>query len=794
VLNYIVTSITRQLVCLLSLGGAIATLSPSAFAQNITVDSTLNSAPRTLTGPDYIIRQTDGRTAGHNLFHSFGRFNLETGERAIFESIPAIRTIIARVIGGSRSSIDGALVTQPTVDLFLINPNGIIFGPNASLQVGGSFIASTANSIRFTDGTEFSATNPQSNPLLTISTPLGMQFGLNAGTIINRSQSNGGSPESPVGLQVQNGRTLALLGNGLILEGGILTAPDGQIELGSIADTGTVNFSAVGIAYTFDYRNVRTFGDIQLVQGGVDTSGEGGGTIHLQGGNIALSSFSAISSSTLGAGPGRPLIVDATGTVNVNQSLIATSAEGVGRAGNVLIRAVESVELTGTIPLEAVELSAGLGSQVCAIAPSCAAVVGNGGNLTIITERLLIQNGARIDSSTFGAGNGGNISIRADAIDIVGTNQTGLITSGIFSQVAEDAIANAGNAGNLTIHTQQLTALGGGQVSVATFTGGNAGVLTIHASDFIRLQGASLAARNGKGNSGIFIAAEPGSNGNTGSLSITANRLFIEDRAQISARNFSDGLGSAGNLIITANSVFLDRGRLNAETTAGDGANVRLQNLTLLTMQNQSQISAQAFNNARGGNITIDAASGFVVAGARQNNDIVANAFEGRGGNIDITAQGIIGLEERRSQPTNTTNDIDASSEFGAPGTVTITRAEVDPSQGLAELPAVPITAEPTQGCQVAGGQAAVEFYNTGRGGVAPTPYEPFSSSDILDDVRLPERDLATARATPNSLATSEELPSAIIEAQAWNVDEAGRVVLLAALPEERSHIFCHLR
>src|SRR5919202_1375854 len=167
-----------------------------------------------------------GAQRGQNLFHSFQEFNVSEGRGAYFYSPDeGIANILARVTGGNPSEILGVLGTfgnsQP--NLFLINPNGIIFGRNARLNVGGSFFASTANSVVFDNGYQFNATNPQAPPLLTVNVPLGLQFGANPGSIVN---------QSIVGLAVQPGRTLGLVGGEVALEGGILFTSDGQIELG----------------------------------------------------------------------------------------------------------------------------------------------------------------------------------------------------------------------------------------------------------------------------------------------------------------------------------------------------------------------------------------------------------------------------------------------------------------------------------------------------------------------------------------------------------------------------------
>jgi large exoprotein involved in heme utilization and adhesion len=211
-------------------------------------------------------------------------------------------------------------------------------------------------------------------------------------------------------------------------------------------------------------------------------------------------------------------------------------------------------------------------------------------------------------------------------------------------------------------------------------------------------------------------------------------------------------------------------------------------------MRHGSEISTTAGTaqaGGDGGNITID--TDFIVAVPKENSNITANAFTGRGGNIKITTQGIYGLQFR---PRLTSlSDITASSNFGVNGIVQINTPDVDPSRGLAELPVEPVhKAEVAQGCQTGGKQASIEFFNTGKGGLAPNPYEPLSSSELWEDVPSPIRRTAASASTDNASTSPATQPDKIVEAQGWLINEKGKVILVAERHTTHSHGRCRLR
>lgn len=488
-----------------------------------------------------------GTQRGENLFHSFREFSFSlltsnsTGNIAIFNHNLAVQNIITRVTGGSPSYIDGMItaIAGSRANLFFINPQGIILGTNASLNIGGSFIATTANSLNFADGTEFSATTNNHIPLLTVSVPIGLQFGNNPGNIAQPR-----AVDLPLALEVENGKTLALIGGNLLLESSILDAPGGRIELGSVAGNGFVYLDVIDEAYTVGYAGVENFGDIKLAAGTLVNAGslpiqDSSGAIQIQGRNINIDdslifavNFGSNTGDRLHSIVGNSLIINTTESLKLNgASNILTVAQNSSNAGNIWITAKDSLELGA---------ESFIASQVCSLGGNCENVTGNGGNIIIETRRLLLQDGASIEASTFGAGNTGNILVRAtDSIDLIGESSDGDIPSGIFAQVARDAPANAGNTGTITLETKRLNIQGGAQISHVAKQGNN---VLINASESIQVSGASQFATVSYLDifrSGIFVSAQPGTITNHSTLEINTGLLSVENGARITADNLN---------------------------------------------------------------------------------------------------------------------------------------------------------------------------------------------------------------------------------------------------------------
>ncbi len=307
-----------------------------AYSQ-VTSDNTTNTTVNS-NGNNFDI--LDGIQKGNNLFHSFKEFSIPTGGTATFKNYTDIGNIINRVTGGNISNIDGLIKAQGNANLFLINPAGIVFGENASLDIGGSFFGSTAQSILFKDGFKFSAVNSEEKPLLTVSVPVGLQMGTNPGAIeVNGSGHNlitqnanlapHINPGNLNSLQVKPAKTLALVGGDITLDGGILTAETGRIELASLR-RGEVSLTQTLKGFTLDNAELSNLGNIQLLeQALVEVSGEGAGSINVKGNLVTIKDGSQLLVQNRGIQPAGDINVNASESLQIN----GVSADGTIRSG-----------------------------------------------------------------------------------------------------------------------------------------------------------------------------------------------------------------------------------------------------------------------------------------------------------------------------------------------------------------------------------------------------------------------------------------------------------------------------
>ncbi len=758
-----------------------------------------------------------GTRAGGNLFHSFQEFSIPTDGKAYFNNALDIQNIFSRVTGSLISNIDGLIQSNGSANLFLLNPNGIIFGPNARLNIGGSFLASTATGVNFGDGSFFKATSDQNQPLLTVSVPVGLQYRLNPGKIVVQGNGEGIRTSSDlidttVGLRVQSDRTLALVGGDIAIEGGTLKTAGGRIELGSVGGSGIVSLNAIAKGYALGYDNVSSFGDIQLSQLAiVDASGAGGGDIQVRGRRLILKDGSPIQANTLGDQAGGTLNVTAKesveligisangesvsglfaqvypgasgagGNLNIETkrliifegaARIDTSTFGQGSSGTVRVIASELLEASGAIKLGEDVYSTGIFNSVQE------GVTGNGGDVFIETGRLIVRDGAQVQAVTLGDGAAGNMTVTAtESVDVSGVApgafsgifvETGgagaagnltittpqLIVQNGASVSASSFNESSGPAGNLTINTARLIVRGGAQVTAGTQGGGLGGRLTVNASEFVEVSGTGFGSSS-------LLTTSTSSIQDAGNLSIETGRLTVQDGAQVEAA--TTGAGKGGTLTVSARELVelsgtsADGKRSSLITVTqgtGDAGDLRIETDRLIINDFAGlSVNSQGLNSGTAGNMIVEARSILLSNGSLQ-----ALTVAGDRGNIGVRSQSI----QLRRGSSITTN----ASNSATGGNIDIT------TDTLAALEDSDISANAEQSF---GGQVRIN-----ASGIFGTSFRP---SPILD---TPQSDITATSQRGIEFSGSVELNTPDVDPSSGLVDLPEEVVDTAGLIDRR--------
>lgn len=533
--------------------GAIAQMIPDA-----TLETQVNGVCNGSGGSCNI---TDGATRGSNLFHSFLQFSLPNGDTTNFQTLPAIQNVIVRVTGqgtGFVSNINGTISTSNPANFFLLNPNGIIFGPGATLNIGGSFLATTAERMLFQDGTVFNTRDP--SPLLTVRVPIGLQTGQTPGNIhLQGTRLAAGSTDNFSGI--------ALVGGNVSLDNANISTSGQGVFLGGLAASGTIELNSSGNSFNLAFPtgvaranvSLTNQSDVEAIAGsGINVVAQ---DVTLLNGSYLLTGTGQTANSSF-ANVARDLQVDATGAVQlldasyigsaltggngssgkitisgqrvdlINGSAVLSTSVGQGNAGDVTVNANDIISIKGK---DTNGISSGIGSYVASVLSLLG--VGNGGNVLLQAKDISLEDGAliltsnvsspgnsgniliqagnnlsltdgsQLRSSTSGQGNAGDITIQAKgAVSLIGTNTA--INSSVQDQTA------IGNAGNLSITADSITVQAGAQVSSYTVGQGNSGNIFIHVNDLIEVVG--------QDNERSFITAEvsPGATGRGGNVTI----------------------------------------------------------------------------------------------------------------------------------------------------------------------------------------------------------------------------------------------------------------------------------
>ena len=603
---------------LLIIDGAISASINCALAQPI-ADDTLG-AENSVVKRTIIPSKNDvsnilidgGASRGANLLHSFKEFNIGEKERVYFTNPIGIKNILSRVTGGKGSEILGTLGVLGNANLFLINPNGIIFGPNASLSLNGSFVGTTANAIGLANGDIFSA-NPVKNlptGLLNVN-PSAFLFNQIAAPIQNNS----------AGLSVNDNRSLLLIGGKVEIDGGSLNALGGRVELGGLAQEGTVDLNISGDNFSLNFPANIAPADVSLTNGAeVNVASSGGGSIAIhaqnidildrsslragisllagiddaQAGDIMLSAKGALTiknsfvyNAVFDRGNGGDLLVD-TGKLIIQDGIVATATTSNGNAGDLVVKASDSIELTGSSSSNGtIDINVPINS------------FGNSSNFpvpiglfsaSLDVKNLLVQN------------------LR---------NAPPYLKDSIISSLP----TASGNAGNLTIETGRLIVSNGAVISAGSTTPGRAGNLFVNAKDSIELsdtsandapQGLGLFTIGGRVPSGL--RNETTGLGQGGDLTIDTQRLIVHDGAWVTAGTAGEKPG--GKLTVNASELLEIKGigrdnnvpSVLASGTQGSGKSGDMAITTKkLIVSNGGIISSGTSSLGKGGDLTINA-------------------------------------------------------------------------------------------------------------------------------------------------------------------------------------------
>lgn len=724
----------EPVLCAFLLIVAVIPISPLVCHAQVTTNITTSDLNTQVNqaGNSYNITGGTRPGGGPNLFHSFGNFTVGGGDIANFlntpvnGSLPATSNILGRVTGGTLSTIDGTIQTTGfgSANLFLMNPSGIVLGPGASLNVGGSVSFTTAQYLRLFDGVNSAIffANPASdglaNSILTIN-PSAFEF-LSASPaaygFLTAPDPNATMTVQGNLLKVPEGRALSLVGGDLTIQSGILgdgttqaanlQAPGGQINLVSVASPGEVRLSNFQPTPNINGASFTTMGTVTLKEGAtLNVSGQldefgtpigkgNSGTVFVRGGQLVMDA-STIVASTVGSVDGERTAVDIQVSQKVeftNASAIATLTFGTGRGGDVLLtapsltieNAPESISTTtgggggfgGNLILNVGTVSLMGGSSIDASSQlhNFTPGLGQGGNMTIrglegagsAAESVTLSGDSRLVSVTSGSGEGGRLAITSKSLTMDGAATT-----------INTSTTDVGRAGDIVVSVQHASLSSGATIKTLTASGDP----NAQAGASVTVQGlagvgskADAVLLSGPG-SGIISDAQGAGTVRAGDVGVHAKTVSMSDGAVIQAGTL-DTTAAGGNVTINAGSIdIFNESGISSQASRADAGQIHISADTLIL--NNVSISSNTVSTGRGGNVTLNVGTVHLSNGAKINS---STSDVGRAGNITMNV-GRLSLAKGSISSASTgvdaiTNPDDGTTQApGTAGNVTITAA-----------------------------------------------------------------------------------------------------------------------